>query len=309
MNCGGHIPVLLTEVIEGLDIKATGYYIDLTYGRGGHAQAILDRLGSAGRLAVSDKDPEAIKDAESRFLNDERVRIFHADYADYDKIFFSDELGLPNGVLMDLGVSSPQLDEESRGFSFKKMGPLDMRMDTTSGKTATEWLAEVEQGDLERVIRDYGEERYARRVAKAIVERRREYPLKTTFDLAELVKRVVPSRRDGKDSATRTFQAIRIWINQELVALGETIEKVIDHLAPGGRLAVISFHSLEDRVVKRCFQNLLKPRDDIPVEIPITIQDSRPVIRIVHRMIRPTAHEVQRNPRSRSAVLRIIEKL
>ncbi|RMH15073.1 MAG: 16S rRNA (cytosine(1402)-N(4))-methyltransferase RsmH, partial [Gammaproteobacteria bacterium] len=258
MGHGSHIPVLLAEVIEGLNINASGFYIDLTYGRGGHAQAILDRLGPEGKLLVCDKDPAAVRDAERRFLDDARVRIVHADYADYDRFILSEGVGIPNGVLMDLGVSSPQLDDEARGFSFKRMGPLDMRMDSSQGKTAADWLAVANQGELERVIRNYGEERYARRVAKAIVEQRKENPLKTTFDLAELVRRVVPPRRDGKDAATRTFQAIRIFVNQELVALAETIEKIIDHLAPGGRLAVISFHSLEDRVVKRCLRRLLR---------------------------------------------------
>jgi 16S rRNA (cytosine1402-N4)-methyltransferase len=301
--------VLPAEVIDALAIVSDGIYMDLTYGRGGHAGAILDRLGAHGRLIVLDKDPAAIRAAQQRHGQDARVHIHAGSYAGAAAV--ADALGLRgrvNGVLMDLGVSSAQLDDPGRGFSFRHDGPLDMRMDPAAGESAAEWLARVPEQELVRVLREYGEERYAARIARAVVAERGVNPIQTTGRLRAIVAAANPAWEPGKDPATRTFQAIRIHINRELDELRACLDTLIDLLAPGGRLAIISFHSLEDRIVKRFIRQQSRG-DAFPIAVPIPDSMRRPQLRTVGGAVQPGAAEVAANPRARSAVLRVAERL
>lgn len=298
-----HIPVLLPEAVAGLAIRADGTYLDGTFGRGGHAAEILSRLGPDGQLLLMDRDPEAIAAARSRFGSDARVAIRHgsfADMADWEPV----RQGL-DGVLLDLGVSSPQLDQAGRGFSFMADGPLDMRMDPTQGESAAAFLARASAEEIAEVLWQYGEERMSRRIAQAIVRARAEQPLTRTVELAQLVARVLGRREPGKNPATRTFQALRLQVNGELDALRRGLESAADHLKPGGRLAVISFHSLEDRLVKQFMRGPEAPRVARGLPAPERVEGP---LRVVGRKQFAGAEEAARNPRARSAVLRVAEK-
>ena len=304
-----HAPVLLGEALEALAVRGAGSYLDATLGRGGHAAAILERLGETGRLLAVDRDPEAIRAGEQRFIGDPRVSIVRGNFAELGRI--ASEAGFMSGfdgMLLDLGVSSPQLDDPSRGFSFMRDGPLDMRMDPHSGASAADWLADVPERELARVLREYGEERHARRIARALVQARAEAPITTTGRLAQLIAAAVPGREPGKHPATRSFQAIRIFINDELGALDAALVQSLELLRPAGRLCVISFHSLEDRRVKRFIRHHSEEAEpwrglpDIPAH-------ARPRLRPVGKAVRAAGGEVAANPRARSAVLRVAERL
>jgi 16S rRNA (cytosine1402-N4)-methyltransferase len=304
-----HRPVLLEEALVALDLKADGVYVDATFGRGGHAAAILQRLGPQGRLLAIDKDPHAIAVARERFADESRFSIFHGSFAEIGAaVDGAGVRGRVDGLLLDLGVSSPQLDDASRGFSFMRDGPLDMRMDTSRGISAAQWLAQAGEGEIARVLKELGEERFAKRIARAIVTARAETPIETTRQLAALVTAAIPRWEPDKNPATRSFQAIRIFINRELDDLHECLDQVVEVLAVGGRLAVISFHSLEDRIVKRFMRDGARG-DDFPVDLPVTVDQLRPTLKVVGKAVRPSPAEVDANPRARSAVLRVAEKL
>ena len=297
-----HQTVLLQEAIDALAIRADGRYVDATFGRGGHSRLILDRLGSGGRLLALDKDPQAV--AAAARISDARFSVVHASFVELAEVL--ERLGLEgvDGVLLDLGVSSPQLDDAARGFSFRRDGPLDMRMDTSRGQTAAQWLETASEAEIREVIHDYGEERFAKQIAKAIVAARQREPVVTTGQLADIVGAAVRTREKGKDPATRTFQAVRIYINQELAHLSLALPQVLDLLLPGGRLAVISFHSLEDRIVKHFMRDAA--RADVPIRLPLRESElPQPRLRLVGKPVRPTAAEIAANPRARSATLRI----
>ncbi|MGA0001511.1 MAG: 16S rRNA (cytosine(1402)-N(4))-methyltransferase RsmH [Steroidobacteraceae bacterium] len=302
-----HVPVLLEETLEALAVKGDGFYVDATYGRGGHAEAVLARLGNRGTLLVIDRDPEAVACAREHIGRDPRVTVVHADFAALDTAL--EAVGRqPDGILLDLGVSSPQLHPPGRGFSFQRQGPLDMRMDPGTGQSAAEWLAEVDERELAMVIARYGEERFARRIARAIVGARAVHPIADTAELARVVAAAVPRREPGKHPATRTFQALRIHVNDELGQLERVLPRAMAALAPGGRLAVISFHSLEDRMVKRFLRD--QSRDDPAwAGLPVVPEAARARLRLVGRAVFPNEEEVRRNPRARSAVLRAAERI
>ncbi len=310
INGGQHQPVLLAEALEGLKVRSDGFYIDGTFGRGGHAAALRERLGVDGRLWLVDRDPDAEAEARARFGGDSRCRFYRGSFADIGG--WLKEAGLEgrvDGILLDLGVSSPQLDRAERGFSFLRDGPLDMRMDPGSGLSAAQWLQQVGESELVRVLRVYGEERFARRIARALMRAREQGAAPaTTHELADLVAAAMPAKERHKHPATRTFQAIRIAVNGELDALERFLAGVYDWLAPGGRLAIISFHSLEDRMVKRFIRDAAGRRD-LPPEIPVIPEGLRPKMRPIGKAVRAAEQEQQQNPRSRSAVLRIAEKL
>ena len=300
-----HIPVMLGEVVEGLSVRADGRYLDGTFGRGGHARAVLSRLGTTGRLLLMDRDPAAIEVARAEFADDARVAIRHANFsslAEWDETV----TGL-DGVLLDLGVSSPQLDEAARGFSFMADAPLDMRMDTTQGESAAEFLARASEREIADVLWQYGEERHSRRIARAIVADRGTTPFTRTGQLAALIERVVGRREPGKHPATRSFQALRIRVNGELDALQQGLDAALERLRPGGRLSVISFHSLEDRVVKLFIRDhsgrVQNSRRGPPVPAAPAL------LAAVGKAQFPSDAELGANPRSRSAVLRVAEKL
>ena len=302
-----HLAVMESEVIEGLAVHPDGRYLDTTFGRGGHARAILARLGPQGRLLAIDRDPAAV--AAAQRLRDERLVAMHASFADLSSTAAAAGWRCVDGVLFDLGVSSPQLDDPARGFSFRADGLLDMRMDTTQGETAAGWLAACSEEELRKVIASYGEERFARQIAKQIVAARVRTPITTTRQLAQIVAAAVRTREPGQDPATRTFQAIRIHINGELAQLSLALPQALALLHPGGRLAVIAFHSLEDRIVKRFMHAEADPAAGLP-RIPLRAdQLPQPRLRLLGRPRRPSAAEVERNPRARSAVLRIAERL
>ena len=301
----GHLPVLYAQVLDGLRVVGDGTYLDGTFGRGGHARGVLERLGPKGRLLVMDKDPEAIAVAEREFGADPRVSIYRGSFAQLGE-WDATAAGL-DGVLFDLGVSSPQLDVAERGFSFGKDGPLDMRMDPESGESAAEWLARASDKDIADVLWTFGEERQSRRIARAIVARRAETPLLRTAQLADLIASVVPRGDQKIHPATRSFQAIRIYINRELGDLEDGLDAALARLKPGGRLAVISFHSLEDRIVKQFIAKRAKaPAGNrrMPVELAFT-----PTLRDVSGAVKADDAELSANPRARSAVLRVAEKL
>ena len=307
MNGQNHESVLLEEALTALNIQPNGNYVDATYGRGGHASEILSLLGTQGRLLAIDRDPDAVAAAQ-RNHKDPRFQVEHGPFSRLAEIVDDHKLtGRVDGVLFDLGVSSPQLDIPNRGFSFNLSGPLDMRMDTTTGITAAEWLNNVDEQSLVAVIKQYGEERYAKRIARAIVKKRLEQPVLTTKQLADIVGQAVPTREPGKHPATRTFQAIRIYINHELEELDEALQQTLEVLSLGGRLVVISFHSLEDRITKKFMQKETKG-DHYPVGLPIKDSDLKPRLKIIGKQIRPDESEIQRNPRSRSAVMRVAER-
>ena len=302
-----HITVLLDEAVDGLNIKPSGVYVDGTFGRGGHSRLILEKLGQDGRLIAFDRDEAAIESAQA--IKDARFQIVHSHFAGMQQALAEISVSKVDGVLLDLGISSPQIDEGDRGFSFRFDGPLDMRMDQSRGQTAAEWLATVSEQQLKGVIKDYGEERFAKQIARAVIETRtRGESISTTGQFAKIVASAVPKIEPGQDPATRTFQAIRIFLNQELEELSLVLPQCLDLLAPGGRLAVISFHSLEDRIVKR-FIRSEEDRDDLPSNFPVLAKDlPQPRMFAVGKAIKPSALEIKRNPRSRSAVLRIAER-
>lgn len=305
-----HLTVLLREAVEALAIRPAGVFIDATFGRGGHSRAILEQLGPEGRLLALDRDPRAIEAAAA--IGDARLKVVHCPFAEMGaavrKAFGGEGFGGVDGVLMDIGVSSPQLDEGERGFSFRFDAPLDMRMDTTCGETAAEWLARADLRDITQVVRDYGEERFAFQIAKKIVAARSERSVATTGQLAALVREAVRTREPGQDPATRTFQALRIHINQELDQLALTLPQAVELLKPGGRLVVISFHSLEDRIVKRFMRDQAAP-DSLPKNLPLKAsQLPQPKLRIIGKPVKATDAEVAANPRARSAVMRVAEK-
>ncbi|KGP64151.1 16S rRNA methyltransferase [Legionella norrlandica] len=304
-----HQSVLLHESIKGLAIKPDGTYFDGTFGRGGHSREILKHLNDKGRLFAIDKDLDAVQYAKDHFGLDKRFHIFHGSFAKI-KEFASQAgvLGLVDGILLDLGVSSPQLDNPERGFSFMLQGPLDMRMDLTQSINAANFINKAETNELAYVFRTYGEERFAGRIAKAIVDARKIKPITTTFQLAEIIKEANPKWEKHKHPATRVFQAIRIHVNQELTDLSNCLDQCLDVLGPGGRLAVISFHSLEDRIVKQ-FMRDKEQGNRPPVEVPIRHEAMKTNFRKVGKAIKPQSEEVEQNVRSRSAVLRIGEKL
>lgn len=304
-----HRPVLLQEAVEALAVQADGIYMDGTFGRGGHSREILARLGPKGRLLALDRDPEAHAAATALAGSDTRVSVYRAAFSMLERI--ATEAGVSgrvNGVLLDIGVSSAQLDDARRGFSFIQKGPLDMRMDPDAGESAAEWLTRAPEQDIAGVIHEYGEERHARRIARAIVAAREAAPLTDTLQLAEIVSRAVPRHDRHKHPATRTFQAIRIFINRELEELGACLEQCLRVLAPAGRLAVISFHSLEDRMVKRFIRDHARMPEPDP-KAPWLMPEGNPVLRAVGKAIQAGEAEVTENPRSRSAVLRVAERL
>ncbi len=303
----GHVSVLLAEAVDGLAIRPGGTYVDGTFGRGGHSRAILARLGEHGRLVAIDRDPAAIE--VGRGIGDTRFELVHAPFSALDEVL--DALGIEavDGVLFDLGVSSPQLDEAGRGMSFRFDAPLDMRMDPTRGQTVAQWLEQASVADITEVLRDYGEERFAHAIAKAIATARTGGLVATTRQLAEIVEKAVRTREPGQHPATRSFQALRIYINQELEELALVLPKAVARLVSGGRLAVISFHSLEDRIVKRYLRDEARP-PQLPARLPLRAdQLPQPRLRLVGRAVRPSSAEVATNPRARSAVLRVAERL
>ena len=308
MTSSTHVPVLLEPVLEGLGIREDGLYVDGTFGRGGHSRAILGRLGESGRLIAIDRDPAAIASAPERLTSDPRFELVRGEIAHLERIIAARNMaGRVDGILLDLGVSSPQLDEAERGFSFLRDGPLDMRMDPDSGESASEWLARVEERELIKTLKQYGEEREARRIARAIVTARAREPITRTAVLARIVEEVMP-RRDRKiHPATRTFQAIRIAINDELGQLEAALYASVDALKRGGRLCVISFHSLEDRLVKRFMRDASREPEQYR-GMPSIPDDQRPKLRIVGKARVASAGEIDGNARSRSARLRIAEK-
>jgi 16S rRNA (cytosine1402-N4)-methyltransferase len=305
-----HLPVLLEEAVTALAVRPGGTYVDGTFGRGGHSRAILARLGPAeqgGRLIALDRDPTAI--AAGQRIADARFTLAHAAFSRLDEVLDAQGVALADGILLDIGVSSPQLDDPSRGMSFRFDAPLDMRMDTTQGETAADWLARAGQSEIEEVIRGYGEERFAHAIAKALVAARGQQRVSSTGQLAALVAAVVRTREPGQHPATRTFQALRIHVNRELEELSLTLPRALARLKPGGRLAVISFHSLEDRIVKRFMRDAATPPQP-PKGVPIRAADlPAPTLRLVGKAIRAGTAEVAANPRARSAVLRVAEKL
>jgi 16S rRNA (cytosine1402-N4)-methyltransferase len=304
-----HQSVLLKESIIGLAITPEGIYFDGTFGRGGHSQEILKQLNDKGKLFAIDKDVEAIQYAKKHLGSDKRFHIFHGSFANLrDFASEAQVIGLVHGILLDLGVSSPQLDNPERGFSFMQQGPLDMRMDTTQSISAAQFVNEAEINEMASIFRLYGEERFAGRIAKAIAKAREEAPITTTLQLAEIVKEANPRWEKHKHPATRVFQAIRIHVNQELSDLSNCLEQCVEILAPGGRLAVISFHSLEDRIVKQ-FMRDKEQGTRPPKEVPLRHEEMKTNFKRVGKAVMPQEDEVATNVRARSAVLRIGEKL
>ncbi len=304
-----HEPVLVEEALALLAVEAGGYYVDATFGRGGHTARILEALGGEGRLLGIDRDPQAIEAGRRRFAGEVRLTLLHAPFSRLGELVPAHAHGLPcRGVLFDLGVSSPQLEDPQRGFSFRADGPLDMRMDPSHGEPLSAWLARASVDEILEVISTYGEERFARRVAHAIVEARGKHAIERTAELAALVARAVPTRERSKHPATRTFQALRMHLNDELGELERGLAGAVAALAPGGRLVVISFHSVEDRVVKRFLKHASKV-DPAFAHRPVVPAEALPRLRLVGRKTRPGFAEARRNPRARSALLRAAEKL
>jgi 16S rRNA (cytosine1402-N4)-methyltransferase len=304
-----HTPVLRDEVLAGLAVNAAGRYCDATFGRGGHAAAILEQLGPAGRVCAIDRDPEAIAAGRERFAAEPRLTLVRGSFGQLEeRVRAAGWEGGLQGVLLDLGVSSPQLDEPRRGFSFMQDGPLDMRMDNESGLSAAQWLARASEREIADVLFKLGEEKFSRRIARAIVAARAATPIVTTRQLADIVAGAVPTREPGKHPATRTFQAIRIHVNRELEEAEAALPQAVSLLAPGGRLCVISFHSLEDRLVKR-FMRREAQGDPIYAELPNVPPHARPRLQLIGGAVMPGAAEIARNPRARSAVLRVAERV
>ncbi len=309
MTSSKHLSVLYRESIDALAIKPDGLYVDATFGRGGHTRGILAELGPQGRLIAFDRDPAAIKAAEA-LADDPRFKIYHKPFSRMGEVLSNAGLaGSIDGILMDLGVSSPQLDEAERGFSFMRKGPLDMRMDPTRGQSAAEYLQYADLEDMVRVIKEYGEERFGRRIATAIVETREHTPITDTAQLAAIIDQAVPVKDPHKHPATRTFQAIRIHVNGELDEIRQALDASLGLLKPQGRLAVISFHSLEDRIVKRFMREQSRGKK-VPARMPITSDeiDATKRINTLGKAIKPSKEEIAQNPRARSSVLRVAEK-
>ena len=304
-----HIPVLADEALEALALEPGGYYVDATFGRGGHTALLLQALGREGRVLALDRDPQAIAAGSQRFAHEMRLALVHASFADIAALVPAHSGGRAcRGVLLDLGVSSPQLDDPARGFSFRADGPLDMRMDPTRGEPVSAWLARASVDEIREVIATLGEERFARRIAEAIVSTRVSAPLTRTSQLAELVSRAVRTREPGKHPATRTFQALRMFINDEMGQLERGLAAAANALDIGGRLAVITFHSLEDRAVKQFMQSQTRVPPDL-ARLPVIPPAAEPRFKDVGRKTRPTAEEIARNPRARSAMLRVVERV
>lgn len=305
-----HIPVLLNEAVSALVTADDGIYVDATFGRGSHSRAILSRLSSRGRLIALDRDPEAVTYAKQHLTGDQRFTIVHASFARLQMVLESQNVsGQITGILFDLGVSSPQLDNPSRGFSFSNEGQLDMRMDTTQGVSAMTWLASVTEVELADVLWQYGEEKYSRRIARAIVGARAEAPITTTAQLVNIILRAIPKQKGtwDKHPATRSFQAIRIAVNDELTELQLGLAQALAALAPGGRLAVISFHSLEDRIVKQ-FMRQQEKGQVLPRGLPVKGSNHQATLKVIGKPVKPDLSEININPRARSAILRIAEK-
>lgn len=306
-GAAGHAPVLLDEALDALALRPDGFYVDATFGRGGHTRAILARLGEQGKLLAIDRDPQAVVAAKALLGADPRASVVRAPFSRLADAI--SDAGRPaDGILLDLGVSSPQLDDAGRGFSFLRDGPLDMRMDPGSAESAAAWLARASEREIATVISRLGEERFARRIAHAIVVARTEAPIATTGRLASVISQAVPTREPGKHPATRTFQALRIHVNRELEELEQVLPQAVDSLAPGGRLVVISFHSLEDRMVKR-FMRRASQDDPAWAGLPVVPAHARARLRLAGRAVFPNEDEVRRNPRARSAVLRAAERI
>ena len=304
-----HQPVLLEEAINALNIKADGVYVDATFGRGGHSKSILDCLNDSGRLLALDQDPQAVAYGRQQYNNDKRIEVIQCNFRKVAQMVA--ERGLVekvDGVLMDLGVSSPQLDDADRGFSFSRSGPLDMRMNTEEGESAMEWLSRIGLDELTNVLRKYGEERSARRIAKAIIDSREGMDITDTRQLSGIIVNAVPGYERHKHPATRSFQAIRIFINEELQALEEGLQAAASVLSKAGRLAVISFHSLEDRIVKRFMRDLARP-PALPAGLPVVSAAGDVAYRLVGKPVVPGEQEIKRNPRARSARLRVLERV
>ncbi|MDH5377306.1 MAG: 16S rRNA (cytosine(1402)-N(4))-methyltransferase RsmH [Gammaproteobacteria bacterium] len=305
-----HTSVMLDEAIEALAIRPDGIYLDGTFGRGGHSALVLKLLNEKGRLYAVDKDPKAVESGKQRFEQDSRFYIEQCSFAKLKDLVEQWGIkGKVSGLLLDLGVSSPQLDDPERGFSFRHDGPLDMRMDTTHGASASERLASVKEQDLAKILKDYGEERFARRIAKAIIAARNLAPITTTVQLAEIIKTAHPRWEKDRHPATRSFQAIRIWVNEELDDLQDLLSQVPDILEPKGRLVVISFHSLEDRIVKTFIQNYERPDSHLPHDLPVMHASLKQKMRRIGKMSPPSGLEVEKNARSRSARMRVAERL
>ena len=305
-----HKPVLVDAVLEALAVRPAGSYLDATFGRGGHSERILAALGQHGQLVAIDRDPDAIRTGQARFASEARLALVHGAFADMAQLVRTarPQVAAYDGILIDCGVSSPQLDTAERGFSFRLDGPLDMRMDPGAGEPVSAWLARVPYLELCHVIATLGEERFARRIAAAIVRERESAPLTRTAQLAALIERAVPLREPGKHAATRSFQALRMWVNDELGQLRSALAQAVGLLAPGGRLAVISFHSLEDAVVRDFFR-ARSSIDPALASLPVVPAAAQPQLRLVGRKQRASAAEVAANPRSRSALLRVIERI
>lgn len=308
INNGGHVTVLLNEAVAGLQVQPAGVYVDGTFGRGGHSRLILSQLGKDGRLVVFDKDPQAIAVAQELARQDARVLVVHEGFSALKRSLQQLGISQINGALFDLGISSPQIDDAGRGFSFRFDAPLDMRMDTTRGQSAAQWLAVAEEQDIHEVIKNYGEERFSRQIARTIVAQREQSPITTTGQLARLVAQVVRTRERGQDPATRTFQAIRIFINRELEEITVVLPQVMECLVAGGRMAVISFHSLEDRIVKRFMQQYSKPAPLPRWAVVKEAEREQPPLRLIGKAQKPAPAEIEVNPRARSAVLRVAER-
>ncbi len=304
----GHETVLLYPAVDALVTDRAGFYVDGTFGRGGHARRILEVLDPSGRLLACDHDPEAIRVGRELMAQDARFEICQCSFSEIDtQVAERGFDGRVSGILLDLGVSSPQLDDAGRGFSFTHDGPLDMRMNPDQGPSAAEWIASAKEEDIANVIYEFGEERYSRRIARAIVREREVQPITRTLQLAEIVKQANPAWEKHKHPATRAFQAIRIFINRELESLEKLLEKALGLLAPGGRLVIISFHSLEDRLVKQFIQRQSKG-DEFPRDLPVMMSAIKPALIRIGKAIKPSADEIERNPRARSAVMRVAEK-
>jgi len=301
-----HIAVLLDEAIRALNVRPDGVYVDCTFGQGGHSRAVLGKLAANGRLIALDRDMTAV--AAGRAITDARFCIVHGAFGALRQTLRELNVHQVDGVLLDLGVSAPQLQQAARGFSFRIDGPLDMRMDTTRGQTVAQWLARASEEEIREVIEEYGEERFAKQIARKIVADRARGPISTTRQLAQIVAKAVRTREPNQDPATRTFQALRIYINQELEELSIALPQAVQVLRPFGRLVVISFHSLEDRLVKRFMRDMAKS-DSLPEKLPIRASDmEQPQLRVIGRPIRPSTQEIRANPRARSAVMRIAER-
>jgi 16S rRNA (cytosine1402-N4)-methyltransferase len=307
VSLGSHTAVLLERAVEELKVRADGVYVDCTFGRGGHSRLILSRLGSRGRLIALDRDPDAVKAGGT--IGDERFTMLHGAFGRLTELLAKAGIERVDGILLDLGVSSPQLDDPARGFSFRADAPLDMRMDTSQGITAAQWLESAPETEIREVIRNYGEERFAKQIAAAIVAARARGPVGTTRQLAAIVAEAIPTREPRQDPATRTFQAIRIHVNQELEELSLVLPQCVELLAPGGRLVAVSFHSLEDRIVKRTLRRLAA-NDSLPARLPVKARDiAPPQLKLIGRAQHAAASEIAANPRARSAVMRVAEHI